>query len=239
VRGRLTHVLRRHRRAFLWSVALLIGAIGTLFLVGKHPTAAAPLTTVPAIGRVDEAVYEWVERIRVAPLTWLFVALNLIGSGIVTIPLRAVVLGVLAARRRWPAFAAFALTWASAEVTLWFLKRWFDRGRPQEELVGTVGASFPSGHAVAGAATAVALVLAFFLPAPERRRWEWIAVGFSFLMAFSRVYLRAHWLSDVVAGVMLGSGIAIFWFAALTELRHAAVTRAAHHRPPSGATAGT
>jgi membrane-associated phospholipid phosphatase len=230
-------VLRRHRRAFLWSVALLLGAIGTLFFVGKHPDA--PTTTITVIGQVDQAVYDWVERIRVAPLTWLFRALNLIGGGIVTIPLRAVALGVLAARRRWHAFAAFALTWATAEVTLWYLKRWFDRGRPPDALVETVGASFPSGHAVAGAATAVALVLAFFLPAAERRRWEWIAVGFAFLMAFSRVYLRAHWLSDVVAGVLLGSGIAIFWFAALTELRHVAVTRGLHHRSPSGATADT
>ena len=231
-------MLRRHRRAFLWSVALLLGAVGTLFLVGKHPTAAAPMTTIPVIGRIDEAVYDWVERIRVAPLTWLFVGLNLIGSGLVTIPLRAAVLVILAVRRRWHAFVAFALTWASAEVALWYLKRWFDRGRPPEELVETVGASFPSGHAVAGAATAVALVLASFLPTQERRRWEWIAVGFSFLMAFSRVYLRAHWLSDVVAGVLLGSGIAIFWFAALTELRHTTVTKAAQH-PTTGATAGT
>jgi len=231
-------VLRRHRRAFLWSVALLACAVSTLFLVGKHPTADAPVTTLPAIGRIDLVVYDWVERIRVAPLTWLFRALNVIGGGIVTIPLRAVALGVLAARRRWHAFSAFALTWATAEVTLWLLKRWFARGRPPDALVATVGFSFPSGHAVAGAATAVALVLAFLLPAAERRRWEWIAVGFSFLMAFSRVYLHAHWLSDVAAGVLLGSGIAIFWFAALTELRHVTIRRS-HARSSSVATADT
>ncbi|HSL11314.1 MAG TPA: phosphatase PAP2 family protein [Actinomycetota bacterium] len=231
-------MLRRHRRAFLWSVVLLVAATGTLFLVGRHPSEPGTVTTVAAIGRLDLAVYEGVERIRVAPLTWLFRALNVIGGGIVTIPLRAIVLGVLAARRRWHASIAFALTWLSAEIALWSLKRWFDRARPPDELVATVGASFPSGHALAGAATAVALVLAFFLPAPERRRWEWIAVGFAFVMAFSRVYLHAHWLSDVIAGVLLGSGIAIFWFAALTEIRHAAV-RTTDQATRSDATAGT
>jgi membrane-associated phospholipid phosphatase len=231
-------VLRRHRRGFLWAVVLLAGAIGTLFLVGKHPTADAPVTTLPVIGRMDLAVYEWVERIRSAPLTWLFRLLNVIGAGVVTIPLRTVALVVLAVQKRWYAFAAFALTWASAEITLRALKSWFERGRPPGALVETVGFSFPSGHALAGAATAVALVLAFFLPAPERRRWEWIAVGFAFAMGFSRVYLHAHWLSDVVAGVLLGSGIAIFWFAALTELRHAHVRRE-HLRGSIAATADT
>ncbi|TMK89762.1 MAG: phosphatase PAP2 family protein [Actinobacteria bacterium] len=64
-----------------------------------------------------------------------------------------------------------------------------------------------------------ALVLAFF-PAGERRhRWEWLAVGFAFVMSMSRVYLAAHWFSDVVAGTLLGAGIAIFWAAAVTECR--------------------
>jgi membrane-associated phospholipid phosphatase len=231
-------MLRRHRLAFLWSLALLAGAVATLFVVGRHPTGAAPVTSIGLVGGIDEAVHGWAERVQTAPLTWLFGALNVIGGGIATIPLRTIALLVLAIRRRWHAFAAFALTWATAEVALRALKAWFARGRPPDALVTTVGFSFPSGHAVAGAATAVALVLAFMLPEPRRRRWEWIAVGFSFVMAFSRVYLRAHWLSDVVAGVLLGAGIAIAWFATLTEIRHVAARRA--HRPaPSAATAGT
>ena len=38
-------------------------------------------------------------------------------------------------------------------------------------------------------------------------------------MSFSRVYLAAHWFSDVVVGTLLGAGIAIFWAAAVTECR--------------------
>jgi len=36
-----------------------------------------------------------------------------------------------------------------------------------------------------------------------------IAAGFAVMMGVSRVYLRAHWLSDVVAGVALGAAVAI------------------------------
>ena len=61
-------------------------------------------------------------------------------------------------------------------------------------------------------------MLAFMPAGRERRKWEWFAVGFAFVMAFSRVYLRAHWFSDVVAGVLLGSGIALGSFAVVNEI---------------------
>lgn len=36
-----------------------------------------------------------------------------------------------------------------------------------------------------------------------------IAGAFAVVMGLSRVYLRAHWLSDVVAGAALGAAVAI------------------------------
>ena len=56
-------------------------------------------------------------------------------------------------------------------------------------------------------------------PGPRRRKWEIIAAVFAFVMALSRVYLNAHWFSDVVAGTLLGAGIAVFWAATITECR--------------------
>ena len=48
-------------------------------------------------------------------------------------------------------------------------------------------------------------------------------------MAMSRTYLGAHWLSDVIAGACIGTGLAVVWSAAL-ELERARRRR----RPPSG-----
>jgi undecaprenyl-diphosphatase len=62
---------------------------------------------------------------------------------------------------------------------------------------------------MAGAVTAVALVIVFLPAGPHRRIWELVAVGFAFFMALSRTYLRAHWLTDVVAGVLLGAAAAV------------------------------
>ena len=215
-----TRMLADHRRAFVWSLILLAACVASLFAIGRHPPQDAPLTTVPFIGRFDESVYHWVDDIRNAPLTWLSRALNVIGGGLVTIPLRIGVTAFLLFRRRWLRAGAFATTWLLSEVALTWLKAYFHRGRPPFPLVATAGTfSFPSGHAVAGAATGVALVLALLPAGPRRRHWEWLAIGFAFVMALSRVYLAAHWFSDTVAGTLLGAGIAIFVAATATEIR--------------------
>ena len=70
------------------------------------------------------------------------------------------------------------------------------------------GRSFPSSHVVNnfGAAT----VLAFFYR--RRGAWYFLAAG---LVAYSRVYVGAHWPSDVAVSAVLGAGIALCVLAAL------------------------
>jgi membrane-associated phospholipid phosphatase len=216
-------VLTNHRRALWYALGLLVACVLALAAVGRHPLGSPPtMTTVPFVGDLDASMYRWMDDIRVAPLTLLFRFLNVAGGGLVTIPLRTVVSIYLVARRYWRKASAFILTWIVSEVVLTALKTYFHRGRPPEPLVLTKGFSFPSGHAVAGAAVAVGIVLAFFPPG-ERRKWEWAAAGFAFVMAFSRVYLNAHWFSDVVAGVLLGAGIAIGAAVLVTEIRDLAL----------------
>lgn len=196
-----------------------------LFGVGRHPTALAPLTTIPAIGEIDESVYDTIVPRRNDVFTAVFKLFDLTGKGIVTIPLRIVLLAVLLVRRRWAAAVAFAIAWATSEIAIEVLKGYFERGRPTLPLVETVGFSFPSGHATAGAAIAVAVVLAFLKPGHRRRVWIGLALAFAFTMASSRVYLGAHWLSDVVTGVLLGTVCAIAGFASVDEVQHR------RHRP--------
>ncbi len=56
---------------------------------------------------------------------------------------------------------------------------------------------------------------------PGRNRWTWevVAAVFAALMALSRTYLSAHWLSDVIGGALLGIVLAIGWPAVLQALR--------------------
>lgn len=58
-------------------------------------------------------------------------------------------------------------------------------------------ASFPSGHAASSFATA----MVYFHYKPER---TWVFVVLAALIAFSRVYLNMHYVTDVMAGVLVG-----------------------------------
>jgi membrane-associated phospholipid phosphatase len=233
--GRL---LDDHRRTALYGV-LMLGALVFMVLgVGKHPTDLAPVTTLPAIGRLDANLYEAIVPTRDVVLADVFKLFDLTGKGIVTIPLRIALLAVLLLRRRFAAGIAFALTWASSEIAIAVMKGAFQRGRPPGPLVTTIGFSFPSGHATASAAIGVSIVLAFLRPGHRRRVWILVAVGIAFAMAFSRVYLGAHWLSDVVTGVLLGSVCAIGSFALVDEVRSWALrdrSPGASAPPPQGA----
>jgi membrane-associated phospholipid phosphatase len=218
-------VLTNHRRAIGWSAVLLGAMIFVFAAVGRHPPGLAPKTNLPFVGEFDLSVFRWMDDIRNGVLTLLARFLNVLGGGMVTIPLRVAVAVWLAFRRRWRAFATWVITWAAAELFLSAAKTFFHRGRPPLPLVDVVGFSFPSGHAVAGAATAVALVLVLLPAGPARRRWESVAIGFAFVMALSRVYLGAHWFSDVVAGVLLGAGVALGSAGLVTEVRDIALRR--------------
>jgi membrane-associated phospholipid phosphatase len=76
----------------------------------------------------------------------------------------------------------------------------------------TTDFSFPSDHAVMAGAVAAGLLLA-------HRRLGAAAVVAALLMAFSRVYIAAHYPWDVVAGLLLGAAVAFFgWLLVATPL---------------------
>jgi undecaprenyl-diphosphatase len=84
-----------------------------------------------------------------------------------------------------------------------------DRPRPSRALVSTMNQSYPSGHAAyAVALVACAVVLVRTRPGLGMRSTVITgAVVLMVLVALSRIYLRAHYLSDVAGGLGLGAAV--------------------------------
>ncbi|MEX2275985.1 MAG: phosphatase PAP2 family protein [Actinomycetota bacterium] len=205
-------MLHNHRRALAWAVVLGV-ALTTLFLLMWNAGSRA------GIDRIDQAVFDAANRIRVGFVDEIAKVLDVLGGAYVTTPLRILVAGWLIYRRRWAALSTWLLTWVLVEVLTTIAKAVYDRPRPPNPLVATTGGSFPSGHASATAATAVALVIVLLKPGRRRLRWELTAVAVSLLMALSRVMLNAHWFFDTLGGVLLGAGIAVGCAAIISEVR--------------------
>lgn len=149
---------------------------------------------------------------------WLVPSLvmNFLGGGwfaVFVVPLGGA-LALFLARRRWAALY-FLLASALSAGLVQLLKALFGRARPEDILVHVDPGSFPSGHVANAATVAVVLALIF------QRTWLWVvAVAWVVLMALSRTYLGAHWVSDTVGGAVLGASVAVLLWAILATRIH-------------------
>jgi undecaprenyl-diphosphatase len=134
-----------------------------------------------------------------------------------------------------------------AEVLDLVLKLAFHRARPEVGVVHLDTYSYPSGHAMAAAAMCTTFAYLLARRTRSRRLRGALVLGAAAVVAtiaFSRLYLGAHYLSDVLAGISAGVTWAALSIAlALTvgdglvaaiRRRAAARARGGRRRPPSG-----
>ncbi len=122
---------------------------------------------------------------------------------------------------------AVALVVAAGGGLLWsqFLKGVFERDRPPPDyrLVETLNASFPSGHALLATVFYLTLGALLARAMPRRRLKAYVigaALALAVLVGVSRVYLGAHWPTDVLAGWCVGAAwSSACWLAEYVLLR--------------------
>jgi membrane-associated phospholipid phosphatase len=200
---------RRSAESFVADPAHALWAAGGMLALVVLLAILLPAGPVGLDRTWSEAMHD----IETPLLTHLALVFNWLGRGLGRAIALTLVGLLLLRRRRWLALAAFAVAETVAPAASALLKALVDRPRPPHGLVHPVGASFPSGHATYAGVTCVALVLLFTTPGPHRR-WWWALAGLGVVgMSWSRTYLQVHWLTDVVAGALLGSGISLLVFA--------------------------
>jgi membrane-associated phospholipid phosphatase len=184
--------------------------------------AAALLESVTVIGTLipgnsvvlAAGVLIGLQNLRTDLVDQMMVAVTELGSAMVAIAVIAAVSLVLAHQRCWRTLGYWWTAAGFAQALVWTLKITFQRARPLAMYDGVDRFSFPSGRA----ATSIVLCgFLAFLPLrgkPIRVKFaiELVAVLLVVLIAFSRLYLGAHWLSDVLASLSLGTA----WVALLS-----------------------
>lgn len=196
--------------------------------------AIADRGALASIQRLDDTWLRLMISGRDAPLTAIAKIFNILGLVYITLPVRIAIAVLLAFRRWWWHLAAFAAAITVSEVLIGLLKGIYGRPRPAGSLVTTSGASFPSGHAVAASVTVLAAVIALAPAGRRRASWGVAALVFSILMALSRAYLGAHWLSDAVAGVLLGASCALVTAMVAGAIQQRSGRRTARTEQPTG-----
>ncbi len=156
----------------------------------------------------DESVAQWGADHATAQTTAALEIVTMGGATALLLPLMALIgLAGFVSRRSWVALGYLATTGCGIVIVNNTLKLIVDRERPLvDHLVGSSGSSFPSGHSAAAAAcwAAIALVAAPRASRNVRALLVLSAAIVALFVAASRALLGVHWLTDVIAGVIVG-----------------------------------
>lgn len=209
----LVWVFRRFSPSQAYGLGLTLGLLIMSVLVWAFALLTQAVLARTPLVEFDRIVAVTLHQRTFPRMTQIMLAVTFLGSGWVVIPLAGLVAALLIAwRRRWLDALVLVTSAGGAVALAQVLKLLVQRSRPDfvDPLVPVDGYSFPSGHATTSAAFFVALAV---LGTGWVRHWEsrayvlLAALAVVILIGFSRLYLGAHYLTDVLAGFAAGA----FW----------------------------
>lgn len=150
---------------------------------------------------------------RDAPMFLVARALHYLGSTIAVASVITICASTLFLMRRWRDACTLITAGVLGVMLSETIKALVARPRPLDALVTEHSFSYPSGHSMGAAMLTVSLVLMLCMHRSLSRaatRWAWAgAVAWTLLMMWSRTAVQVHWLTDTIAGALLGVAVAI------------------------------
>lgn len=187
--------VRRHRRATIW-----IGSMSLLILIGLF-------IGYPYLTALDNGVMTLVQEHRQPALDEIAVTLTLIGEFRNMLLFSALLVVLLLLCKQWRQAVFAGATMLITAMANTGTKYFFARVRPEVLSDPLTTYSMPSGHASGAFALFLALGVLAGRGQPPRMRLTWLLIACipALSIALSRVYLGAHWPTDILAGAMLAS----------------------------------
>lgn len=213
-------------------LVVVVGCLLAFALLARQLLHEGPLT------HVDRAVMLWMADHRVAWVTQAMLLVSEVHRTAGVLLATALLAAWFAWRRHWPSVLALLVVPTGMLLNVG-LKHLFLRQRPvlDEPLVLLSTFSFPSGHGVASTVFygALGALVIFHRRAPALRGAAVAAcVAMVALVCASRVYLGAHYLSDVLAAVCVGAAWLTIWLSlAFRRASSPAGTAASPSLPPA------
>ena len=170
---------------------------------------ADELSARPGLTPADREIADVVRELEADVVVDVAKVVTELGSLPVVLALLTIAAGILLWRRRVLELSVLVIGFALIYIGVHLAKNGIDRPRPPQPLDSTSGSAFPSGHAAyATAHVALAVVTARVLPGlASRAAFVMVAIVVAAAVGATRVYLHAHYWSDVVGGWALGGGI--------------------------------
>ncbi len=160
--------------------------------------------------QIDQKLSEWLHDSATPGLTSAAMWLTFLGSSEFLTPASLVIAAWLGWRKSWHRLLTWTLVMGGGILLNLALKALFHRPRPvfENPFVTLSDYSFPSGHTM-GATLFYGTLALFVILHVRRWRWRVLAPLVAFLMillvAMTRIYLGAHFLSDVLAAMAAGA----------------------------------
>lgn len=192
---------------------------------------AYEVSTHGALTRLDQQLADWFNQHAFSPLTELVLGYTHLHGTIGVLVMGLALLWHMLRKQRWAWVIDLLLVLPGGMLCNFILKHLFARLRPsfEDPILVLHSYSFPSGHTI-GATLLYAMLAAYLLNQPSvlaaigarlktgesgvRLSVISVALLLVVLTGFSRVYLGAHFLSDVLGAMLLGTA----WFALWSTL---------------------
>lgn len=163
-----------------------------------------------ALFAIDKSIYQHLQQWRTPKLDAMMITVTQLGDTFMVTAIACVIAFWLMIRKAWRTAIYWSLTILGAAIINTAIKGSIVRVRPGDMMyAGWTQYSFPSGHT-----TANIVLYGFVCILLLRRLRGWAAaatvccaMGFALLVAFSRLYLGAHWFSDVLGGILVATSI--------------------------------